>query len=37
MKKGKKENGIAVARIQERAVAMLALAHFLERATATSD
>lgn len=37
MKNWKKENGIAVARIQERAVAMLVVAHFPKRATATSD
>ena len=35
MKKRKKEKGVAVARIAERAVANLAVARFLERTTAT--
>ena len=37
MKKGKKENGVAVACIPERAVANVAVPPFLERATGTSD
>ena len=37
MKKGKKEKGVGVACIPERAVANVAVARFLERATATSD
>ena len=35
MKKGKKENGIAVARFRKRAIANLAIARFQERATVT--
>ena len=37
MKKGGKEKGVAVACIPERVVANVAVARFLERATATSD
>ena len=37
MKNGGKEKGVAVACIPERAVANVAVARFLERATATSD
>ena len=37
MKKGEKESGVPAARIPERAVANAAVAHFMERATATSD
>ena len=37
LKKGEREKGIAVARIQERAIANLAVAHFPERATTTSN
>ena len=37
MKKGEKEKGVAVAHIQERAIANLAVALFLESATATFD
>ena len=37
MKMGGKEKGVAVACIPERAVANVAAAFFLERATATSD
>mgnify|MGYP006951650356 CR=1 FL=1 len=37
MKKGKKEKGVAVACIPERVVANVAVARFLERATATSE